>query len=142
MVAETTVGDVRGEEGFYHYRQYSAVELAARRSLEDVWYLLVDGELPDAAQAAAFGAQVASPANAPRGAGLRSSPNWPGRAPPSTCLRTAVSLLGAELGWAPTLDVDRADPAAPGAAAVRRRADHPHRRAPAPDGPEADRPAG
>jgi citrate synthase len=28
VVAETTVGDVRGQEGFYHYRQYSAVELA------------------------------------------------------------------------------------------------------------------
>jgi len=28
VVADTRVGDVRGEEGFYHYRQYSAVELA------------------------------------------------------------------------------------------------------------------
>ncbi len=28
VVAETTVGDVRGLEGFYHYRQYSAVDLA------------------------------------------------------------------------------------------------------------------
>ena len=27
-VAETAVGDVRGEEGFYHYRQYDAAELA------------------------------------------------------------------------------------------------------------------
>ena len=37
VVAETTVGDVRGLEGFYHYRQYSAVDLAqhapARRRL-------------------------------------------------------------------------------------------------------------
>ena len=28
IVAETSVGDVRGTEGFYHYRQYDAVELA------------------------------------------------------------------------------------------------------------------
>src|SRR5580704_970747 len=28
VVAETTIGDVRGKEGFFHYRQYSAVELA------------------------------------------------------------------------------------------------------------------
>ncbi len=27
IVAETEVGDVRGQEGFYHYRQYSATEL-------------------------------------------------------------------------------------------------------------------
>ena len=36
VVAETTIGDVRGLEGFYHYRQYNAVELAethARRRL-------------------------------------------------------------------------------------------------------------
>src|SRR5438552_4827157 len=36
VVAETEVGDVRGLEGFYHYRQYNAVELAEKRSLEDV----------------------------------------------------------------------------------------------------------
>ena len=47
VVAETTIGDVRGKEGFFHYRQYSAVELAEKRSLEDVWHLLFRGELPD-----------------------------------------------------------------------------------------------
>ena len=30
VVAETTIGDVRGQEGFFHYRQYSAVDLAER----------------------------------------------------------------------------------------------------------------
>ena len=47
VVAETSVGDVRGQQGFYHYRQYSAVDLAATRSFEDVWHLLFDGALPD-----------------------------------------------------------------------------------------------
>ena len=47
VVAETTMGDVRGTEGFFHYRQYSAVDLADRRSFEDVWKLLYDGALPD-----------------------------------------------------------------------------------------------
>src|SRR3954451_1347643 len=46
IVAETELGDVRGLEGFYHYRQYSAPELAAVRTFEDVWYLLFEGELP------------------------------------------------------------------------------------------------
>ena len=50
VVAETTIGDVRGLEGFYHYRQYSAVELAEKRSLEDVWHLLLKGALPTAAE--------------------------------------------------------------------------------------------
>src|SRR5436309_5577481 len=46
VVAETEIGDVRGQEGFYHYRQYNAVELAEKRTLEDVWYLLYYGHLP------------------------------------------------------------------------------------------------
>ncbi len=50
IVAETTVGDVRGLEGFYHYRQYSAVDLAAALSLEDAWYLLFEGALPTASE--------------------------------------------------------------------------------------------
>ena len=54
VVAETSVGDVRGQEGFYHYRQYSAVELAEKRTLEDVWYLLFEGELPTKAERQAF----------------------------------------------------------------------------------------
>ena len=65
VVAETTIGDVRGQEGFFHYRQYSAVELAEKRSLEDVWHLLFRGELPDAAAAAAFGAEVRAATCAP-----------------------------------------------------------------------------
>ena len=53
-VAETEIGDVRGKEGFFHYRQYSAVELAEKRTLEDVWHLLHEGYLPDKAQRDAF----------------------------------------------------------------------------------------
>ena len=37
VVTATDLGDVRGDEGFYHYRQYSAVELARTRSFADVW---------------------------------------------------------------------------------------------------------
>ncbi|HUY21125.1 MAG TPA: citrate synthase [Acidimicrobiales bacterium] len=104
VAAETTIGDVRGLEGFFHYRQYSAVDLAARRSLEDVWYLLFEGELPDERQAARFSAEVAALRAMPPG--LASA--LPGVATPGTpleVLRTAVSLLGAELGWRPTHDI-------------------------------------
>src|SRR4051794_12935770 len=54
VVAETMIGDVRGLEGFYHYRQYNAVELAEKRTLEDAWHLLFEGELPTLAERAAF----------------------------------------------------------------------------------------
>ena len=45
---------MRGEEGFYHYRQYAATELAEKRSFEDVTQLMIDGALPDADGQARF----------------------------------------------------------------------------------------
>lgn len=60
VAAETALGDVRGQEGFYHYRQYSAVALASERSFEEAWHLLLFGTLPDAAELAAFRARIAA----------------------------------------------------------------------------------
>jgi len=59
-VAETGVGDVRGLQGLYHYRGYDAIELARSRSIEEVWFLLLEGELPSKAQSAAFSEEVRS----------------------------------------------------------------------------------
>ncbi|MGQ4421441.1 citrate synthase/methylcitrate synthase [Streptomyces violaceoruber] len=107
VVADTEVGDVRGLEGFYHYRQYSAVELARSRGFEDVWHLLVHGELPDARTGAAFAAETAAlrrlpdavraalPAIAEAGAGSG----------PLAGMRTGLSLLGAALGFRPVYDL-------------------------------------
>ena len=66
IVADTALGDVRGGEGFYHYRQYSAPELAATRTFEDVWYLLVEGRLPlDRARVTLRGRAIAARAHLP-----------------------------------------------------------------------------
>ncbi|GAB6857601.1 citrate/2-methylcitrate synthase [Microbacterium xylanilyticum] len=46
VVAETSVGDVRGAEGFFHYRGHSGVELAADARFEDAWRLVALGALP------------------------------------------------------------------------------------------------
>ncbi len=104
VVAETTIGDVRGQEGFFHYRQYSAVDLAGARSLEDVWHLLFRGELPDAAASAAFGDEVRRRRTMPPGLSTL-LPALSLRGAPLDMLRTAVSVLGAELGWRPTHDI-------------------------------------
>jgi citrate synthase len=105
VVAETTVGDVRGQQGFFHYRQYSAVELAETRTLEDVWHLLFRGELPDAATSVAFAAEVRSLRAMPPGLSTL-LPALAQRGAPLDVLRTAVSLLGAELNWRPTHDIE------------------------------------
>ena len=53
-VAETSIGDVRGADGFYHYRQYDASTLARERTFEEAWHLTHAGELPDQARLAEF----------------------------------------------------------------------------------------
>lgn len=45
QVADTSLGDVRGDEGFYHYRHYDATALARTQSLEGIWNMLLNGEL-------------------------------------------------------------------------------------------------
>jgi citrate synthase len=104
VVAETTVGDVRGLEGFFHYRQYSATELAQHRSIEDVWHLLFYGELPDAAASIAFGTAVRGLRELPPGLAAL-LPALSASGDPLSTLRSAVSVLGAELGWRPTHDI-------------------------------------
>ncbi|MGH9046949.1 MAG: citrate synthase [Acidimicrobiales bacterium] len=106
VVATTTIGDVRGREGFYHYRQYSAVDLAAERTFEDVWYLLLNGELPDRVQAKAFTQEVRSLRRLP--AGLAEVLPSIANGSPLDVLRTGVSIFGSELGWRPVSDGDPA----------------------------------
>ena len=106
IVTETTLGDVRGAEGFYHYREFSAVELAAGRTFEDVWHLMVHGFLPSAAEREAFTAVTAKLHHLP--AGVREALPAIARAStpsgPLAGLRTALSLLGASAGFRPLYD--------------------------------------
>ncbi|GGY93820.1 citrate synthase/methylcitrate synthase [Streptomyces nitrosporeus] len=107
IVTGTALGDVRGREGFYHYRHYSAIELAQRRGFEDVWYLMFHGELPGRAESARFAARTAGLRRLP--AEVREA--LPGIARtsavsgPSAGLRTALSLLGAGSGLRPVYDL-------------------------------------
>lgn len=107
VVAETSIGHVRGLEGFYHYRQYDAVELAEKRTLEDVWYLLVEGELPTLAQRARFLEEVAPLREVPEDvkALLPRVARLNPQAPPLDMLRTTYSLMATSLGFPPSMDV-------------------------------------
>ncbi|MFF4441412.1 citrate synthase [Streptomyces sp. NPDC001621] len=107
VVTETEVGDVRGREGFYHYRQYSAVDLARTRGFEDVWHLLVHGTLPDTERRAAFLAETSRLRRVPAEvrAALPAIAAAGRVSGPLAGLRTALSLLGAARGLRPVYDI-------------------------------------
>jgi citrate synthase len=103
IVADTALGEVRGAEGFYHYREYDATELACRHTFEECWFLLFEGQLPAPAELTAFRAEIAGhqqipadvldllPAIARVGEERQSLQR----------LRTALSQLGSVGGFAP-----------------------------------------
>jgi citrate synthase len=109
VVSETEVGDVRGREGFYHYRQYSAIDLAQARPLEDVWRLLIDGSLPSSlGERRAFVEEVNALRSLPEQL-QRVLPILANSIGPLDGLRTALSLVGAADRMRPVLDLTHAE---------------------------------
>lgn len=103
-VADTAIGDVRGDEGFFHYRQHDATALARHRTYAEVCALILDGELPadGGAEAARRLAERTLPA------GLEGALAAIARAPGDTSahLRAAWPLVAGALGCRPLLDTD------------------------------------
>ena len=110
-VADTEIGDVRGMQGFFHYRQYSGVELASKRSFEDVWYLMIEGELPTRAQAAAFREETVGLRVIPDDVRplLGSIAKLGGAFVPLQAAKSAYCLVCEALDWRPWLQIDRAE---------------------------------
>jgi len=111
VVAETAVGDVRGTEGFYHYRQYNAVELAEKRSLEDVWHLLYEGHLPDHAERQAFADEIRPLREIPPAVKdlLPAIATAGEHFTPLDALRSAYSVLAYSLDFKSWMDIDMAE---------------------------------
>lgn len=109
VAGTTSIGDVQGELGFYHYRQYSATDLARTRSFEDVWALIVDGALPvTVEQRNDFRLETAALRELPRKVldALPEIAATAGGAVPLAGLRSALSLHAAAVDLAPLLDRD------------------------------------
>ena len=118
IVTDTELGDVRGDEGFYHYREFSAVEVAEHASFEQAWHLLVHGRFADEEELAAFTAQAGR---------LRAMPPELAELLPAICattrdplqvLRTALSAWGGIAGLRPLYDSTEDDKQAAALAAV------------------------
>jgi len=89
---QTTITRIDGAEGVLEYRGYSIHDLAERASFEEVAYLLVHGELPDAAALSAFEKELGA-ARALPGPVLDLARSL-AHAHPMEALRTCVSALG------------------------------------------------
>jgi citrate synthase len=105
VVAETALGDVRGHEGFYHYRGYPAVELAQARSFEDVWHLMVVGDLPDRRERERFIERTAAARTLPDAvSSLVPAIAAAGQGASLTRVQAALAAVGAADGIRPLFD--------------------------------------
>jgi len=105
VVADTTIGSVRGDEGFFHYRQYDATELARHQTFESVAALLIDGELPNTDGESAFRAELASARHLDPGIRNLLPSIAEQSASPLAGLRATIPLI---VDDTPTLDHDHA----------------------------------
>lgn len=108
VAADTAIGDVRGDEGFYHYGPYSAVELATTRSFEDVWFLFLYGRLPTDVESAEFTAHTATLRAIPADvtAMLRMVALSGAEEHPLAGLRTVLSAVATAHDLPPIWDID------------------------------------
>ncbi|MGE0041179.1 MAG: citrate/2-methylcitrate synthase [Vicinamibacterales bacterium] len=91
VAATTRIGDVLGDDGYYHYRGHSAADLATSQPFEAIWHLLHHGALPEPAALAAFRAETGRlRAVPPRVAAVLPAITAAGT--PMAMLRTALSL--------------------------------------------------
>jgi citrate synthase len=95
VAASTALSDIDGQVGRLSYRGYDINDLAGNASFEEIAYLLQRGAAPDAAELAAYAAELA----AGRELGALAVADLAGiarRQPPMAALRSLVSLASAD----------------------------------------------
>jgi len=110
-VVDTEIGDVRGVEGFFHYRQYDATELARTRTIEDVWHLMVRGSLPEQSDSEKWREELAAAAEVSPALRRRliDVMRDSGEADPLGVLRTALSAYGGLIDASPLWESDESE---------------------------------
>ncbi|MBS0205111.1 MAG: citrate synthase [Planctomycetes bacterium] len=94
VAADTTICDVDGEVGKLIYRGYNIHDLATKSSFEETAYLLFKGDLPSAAELAAFKKLLVTHREIEPEV-LAFLKSLPRHTPPMTSLRSAVSMSAA-----------------------------------------------
>ena len=105
-VADTAIGDVRGDEGFYHYRGLDATALARTHTFEEVWHLLHEGRLPTPDERDEFTRSIAMQRFVPAALMPIVDAAAAVGGEPLAQLRTVLSLGATVLGLRPLIDLD------------------------------------
>ena len=105
-VADTAIGDVRGDEGFYHYRGLDATALARTHTFEEVWFLLHEGWLPSPDERDEFTSAIADQRFVPAELVAIVDAAAAVGGEPLAQLRTVLSLGATVLGLRPMIDLD------------------------------------
>ncbi len=103
IAADTAIGAVHGDEGFFHYGGHDATVLARTRTFEDVWHLIRHGHLPSAEEAARFRAVVAAGRRVPDELRPIIAAVASTQASLLSKLRSVISLAA---GFDPVIDID------------------------------------
>lgn len=108
-VTATSIGNVLGDEGRYHYRGHDTPTLARERSFDEVWHLVQLGRLPDAHELAAFRQATARARRMPVSVAPILEPL--ARATGATLgrVRAALSVAATDLGLRPLIDLTPAE---------------------------------
>ena len=106
VAADTAIGAVDGDAGYFHYGAYDATELARTRSFEEVWFLVREGRLPSATELADFRRSVVRLRRVPPALLGLIDVVAALEAPPLAKLRTVLSASSQTLGLAPVIDLD------------------------------------
>jgi citrate synthase len=92
VAAQSSIGDVNGDEGILIYQGYNIHDLAEHSTFEEVIYLLWHGRLPKADELAELNAQIRANYEVPAEV-ISMIKGFPKDADPMDVLRTAVSSL-------------------------------------------------
>ncbi|MGL4297451.1 MAG: citrate synthase [Candidatus Neomicrothrix subdominans] len=106
VAADTAIGAVHGDEGYFHYGAYDAIELARTRTFEEVWWLIREGRLPSADELAQFRRSLAQQRRVPQGLKPLIEVVAAMDAPPLAKLRAVLSASSQVLNLAPVIDLD------------------------------------
>jgi citrate synthase len=113
-VTDTTIGDVLGDVGRFHYRGHDATALARTHTFDDVWHLVALGHLPTPDESQAFRARMAAERVLPPSLVPVLEPLSLAAGARLGRVRAALSVAADDLGLRPLVDLtpdERADQA-------------------------------